>query len=68
MKTTCMEWLRKFLRDEKCVLVDVVRDEAKARGYTRGELKEARRLLGVKTFHQFDEYGATPNYFWYLEG
>lgn len=53
--------------EEGCVLVDVVREEAKAVGYTRGELKEARRLLGVKTFHQFDEYGSTPNYFWYLE-
>lgn len=67
MKTTCADWLRTFLIQNGDVLSDNVREEAKARGYTRGELKDARRVLCVKTFHQFDEEGATPNYFWYLE-
>jgi len=64
---TCLEWLREFLQVEGCVLCDVVREEALNMGYTRQELKEARRQLKVKTYHQFDESGPTPNYFWYLE-
>lgn len=37
------------------------------RGVSQAELKEARKALGVKTFHQFDEDGDTQNWFWYLE-
>ena len=39
----------------------------KERGFTGAELKEARKNLGIKTFHQFDEDGASENWFWYLE-
>ena len=40
---------------------------AAAHGYSKAELKAARKELGVKTYHQFDEDGATANWFWYLE-
>lgn len=47
--------------------MDDVREAAKKQGFKRSELKAARKELGVKTFHQFDEDGPTPNHFWYLE-
>lgn len=63
----CEKWLKELLTKENEMLYTTVRSEAKRMGFTRGELKTARKNLGVKTFHQFDEDGATPNYFWYLE-
>ena len=64
---TCRDWLREILTDGEYCLCDWVREEARKKGFTRAELKDARNYLGVKTFHQFDEDGATPNWFWYLE-
>lgn len=63
----CKEWLSCLLKDTGLCLCDDVRDAAKEMGFTRQELKDARSQLGVKTFHQFDEDGATGNWFWYLE-
>lgn len=63
----CEKWLLELLSDRDYHLCDIVRAEARKAGYTREELKLARRSLGVKTYHQFDEDGATPNWFWYLE-
>lgn len=63
----CESWLKKQLEDGEIHLCDDVREAAKIAGYTRDQLKRARRLLGVKTFHQFDEDGQTRNWFWYLE-
>ena len=65
---SCEEWLRGILQGGRAQLCDEVRVSAKKAGYTRAELKEARKCLGVKTFHQFDEAGATNNWFWYLGG
>lgn len=59
---TCEEWLRSKLQD--WVLCSDVRAEARALGYTFNQLREARKKLGVETFHQFDEDGATENWFW----
>lgn len=64
----CDSWLRLQLQDKEMHLCDDIRKVAKKRGFTKKELKIAREVLGVKTFHQFDEDGPTPNYFWYLEG
>ena len=65
----CRTWLKKYLADEGgFVLCDTVREEAKKMGFSRRDLKAAREYLGVKTFHQFDEYGATDNWFWCLGG
>ena len=61
------EWLRKYLSDGEPHLVDNVREAYRAAGFMRSEIKAARKSLGVKTFHQFDENGPTPNYFWYIE-
>lgn len=62
----CIEWLKKLLSEQECVLCEIVRAAARKAGYSKKELKEARNKLGVKTHHQFDEFGETPNYFWYL--
>ena len=64
----CRLWLEKYMHDnDGFVLSDIVRAAAKEHGFSKAELKTARKSLGIKTFHQFDEYGATVNWFWYLE-
>lgn len=63
----CIAWLKSILKDGDMHLCEIIRDAAKAEGYTRGNLKAARNALGVKTYHMFDEGEATENWFWYLE-
>lgn len=63
----CDSWLKLQLQDKEMHLCDDIRKAAKKRGFTNKELKIARKVIGVKTYHQFDEDGPTPNYFWYLE-
>lgn len=63
----CKDWLREKLCDRELHLCGDIRAEAKAAGFNNQELKTARISLGVKTFHQFDEFGETPNWFWYME-
>lgn len=63
----CIEWLEKMLGDGELHLVEDVKEAAGIEGFSRAELKDARTRLGVKTFHQFDEDGPTPNWFWYVE-
>ncbi len=63
----CDVWLRLQLQDRGIHLCDSIRKKAKKRGFTEQELKAARKEIGVKAFHQFDECGATENWFWYLE-
>ena len=63
----CEKWLAEFLRHEGTTLCDMVREAARKNGFSRAALKAARKALGVKTFNQFDEYGGTHNWFWYLE-
>lgn len=63
----CEKWLFELLADLDYHLCDDVREKAQKAGYTKKELKDARKSLCVKTYHQFDEEGATPNWFWYLE-
>lgn len=62
----CKEWLRKRLKDGEYHLCDVIKSEAYLEGFKKSELKKARKELGVRTWHQFDEDGATENWFWYL--
>lgn len=63
----CREWLREKLEDGRIHLCEDVRGAALEAGFTRAELRQARKEIGVKTFHQFDEDGGTQNWFWYLE-
>lgn len=61
----CITWMRKKLSGGS-VVCDYIREEGRKEGFTRGQLSQARKILGVVTFHQFDEDGATPNWFWSL--
>ena len=61
------KWLEKLLRTEGTILCDDVRIRALKNGFTRKELKSARKKLGVKTFHQTIDGKTSENWFWYLE-
>ncbi len=63
----CEEWLYGKLVGHGEVLSDDIRSAARQAGFTRAELKAARKALNVKTFHQFDGDTETRNWFWYLE-
>lgn len=63
----CVKWLREYLKREGSALCDKVKEKAMEAGYSQKDLKSARKELGVKTHHQFDDDGATENWFWYLE-
>lgn len=63
----CREWLKERLCGFEEHLCEEIRADAKKAGFNRRELKNARNSIGVKTFHQFDEDGATSNWFWFLE-
>ena len=61
----CKEWLEKQLSGCDAVLCDTIRACAKEQGFTKKQLKEARAILGVKTYHQLND-DADTNWFWYL--
>lgn len=63
----CEKGLAEKLKPGELVLCDLLRAEARKEGFTRKQLKDARKALDVRTFHQFDEIGATPNWFWYRD-
>lgn len=63
----CAVWLRRYLAPgmSEC---GAVREDAFVAGYTRAELKAARKELEVKTWHQIDtlEEPRIDNWFGYL--
>lgn len=64
---SCKNWLKNLL---SCGMSEYrgVKASAVEAGYTKGMLREARKELGVKTWHQVDT-DANPridNWFWYL--
>lgn len=61
----CEKWLEKILADGELHLREDVREAARKEGFTFGELRAARKNIGVGTYHQFDECGQTENWFWY---
>ena len=60
-------WLRGRLLRCGIILCEQLREEAAELGISKSQLKAARKRVGVRTWHQFDESGATPNWFWRLE-
>ena len=62
----CKTWLKEFL-PKNTGLIERVKEEAKKQGFSKEVLKQARKELRIKTFHQFDENNSpTENYFWSL--
>ncbi len=65
-KGKCGKWLEEILADGEAHLCDDVREAAKKEGFSKNELREARKSIEVGTYHQFDEHGQTENWFWYI--
>lgn len=61
------DWLREFLRDGPKE-VSEIKSAAKAAGYTRGALREAKRLCFIRVTNNYDRYGHpfADRWFWYL--
>ena len=60
----CEMWLAGELADKELHLCDDIREMAQKNGFTKAELRDARKSLRIKTFHQFDEEGEPTNWFW----
>lgn len=66
MEQGICDWLREYLRDAPRE-VGEVRAAAKAAGYTRAQLKEARRMLGIRTTNNWEkDPPETSRWFWQL--
>ena len=63
---TCEEWLRDFLKERGPVHYAIVKEKAKERGFTRGQLKSARKALKVETINDWALSGETLNWYWQL--
>lgn len=61
----CVEWLKTGLEGKDIILCDEIRRKSREAGFSKKELREARALLGVKTWHQINE-DSDVNWFWYL--
>lgn len=59
------DWLRDFLKDGPRT-VEEVRFAAKAMGYTRGDLKDARLICGVVTTNNWSRYNPADTWYWSL--
>lgn len=64
----CKEWLAKRLSKMTFCEVNETRSAAKEAGYSKVKLKEARKELGVKTYHRFVAGTDVKLHFWYLPG
>lgn len=62
MNQKCTDWLKKELVGKGDVPIDEIRGEARKRGFTKTELKESRKILGVR-LHTTEQ-----GYYWYWEG
>lgn len=62
----CEEWLSNLLHEEGTVLFSTVKIKAREAGFTRGQLKAARRALRVVTINDWAANGETMNWFWQL--
>lgn len=66
MKKDAYEWLRGFLRDGPKE-VAAIREAAKNAGYTKGELREAKMICGIRTTNNRSAaHLVTDKWFWEL--
>ncbi len=65
----CIEWLRERIPPGTAAVCDGIREDAKKAGFSRKDLKQARKALGVKTYHDVDDESGelVPQWFWYRE-
>jgi len=64
----CEKWLLEYLSPRGEVICNAVRDEARKQGYARGQLKAARKSLGVRCCNDWAANGEALNWFWSLPG
>ena len=66
MKKDICDWLREYLRDGPKE-VSEIRTAAKASGYTRGDLREAKMICGVQVTNNWSPgRPVTDMWFWAL--
>lgn len=66
MKQDICEWLREKLKSGSCEATEL-RNAARAAGYTRGELREARLICGVETSNNWSPlHPFTDQWYWSL--
>jgi len=63
---TCAEWMRKVIFPDGPggigSEVNFIKTQAMKAGFTKSEVRRAKKELGLKTWHQKDESG--ENWFW----
>ena len=63
----CKTWLEKRLSDMKVVNIEKIKTEGKEKGYSKGQLSEARKILGVATVDDRAQHnGVAQNWYWCL--
>lgn len=65
MKPDICDWLRDYLKDG-AVDVSQVRRAARDAGYTRGELREAKRICCIQTANNWSRGHRADRWFWSL--
>lgn len=66
MKNNCEIWLHAFLAKNPLTDYKDVMRAAKNEGFSRKEMKDARKSLGVKTYHRFVAGTDVKQWLWYL--
>lgn len=59
-------FLKNIIGRNGFVNTDDLREEAKKEGYTMKQMQQARKELGLKSKHLFDEEGPLDNWIWYM--
>ena len=62
----CEKWLAEFLSDGQLHNVDRIREARKEKGFTRAEVKAAKKKIDAKTFQAPPEGNEPPKFYWYL--
>ena len=68
MKKDVCDWLRDHLCDGPKEVSDI-RIAAKAAGYSRGDLREAKQIRGIRVTNNWaPEHPSTDRWYWHLPG
>ena len=66
MKKDVCDWLREYLQDGPKE-VSEIRAAAKGSGYSRGDLREAKQICGIRTTNNWTpEHPFTDRWYWSL--
>lgn len=68
MQPDVCDWLRRYLQDGAPHNVNDIRTAAKAAGYTRGELRDAKRVCGLVSTNNAGPGHRADQWYWALPG